>query len=122
MAMLFIVSLWVRNHKFSLSKFYTDFEVDSTYFIRVYSKNNNRIQFDVGISAYPIAPNDNCNTAALIENIMPICNVPYEGNLAAASPSNLNSGSCNGSPFCDLWYKFVVTDKVHSGCTFLAVI
>ena len=98
---------------YSINRTLTGLNIDSTYYIRLFTEGNGRLNFNICITSYLPSANDSCVHAKLIETILPICDNIEVDNLAATTASNLNIGSCNGSPYYDLWYKFAVTDTVH---------
>jgi hypothetical protein len=58
--------------------------------------------------------NDECNTAIIAQvNTDENCALVSSGTIFAATPSDVDGGTCNGDPNDDVWFEFTATDDNH---------
>ena len=88
----------------------TDLVIGQTYYVRVFGTNAyvGGSDFDICIGTIPASTNDNCSTAELLVSNGPICGNYAVANLGGTTPSSSPGSTCDGAPFYDVWYKFVV--------------
>lgn len=87
--------------------------IGNTYYIRVYSFDNNtgKGDFELCISS-PVPANDECSGAILLTPAGElICSNPTSGTTVGATQSA--EPACNGTNDDDVWYKFVAIANTH---------
>lgn len=93
----------------------TDLVIGQTYYVRVFGTNiyAGGSDFDICIGTIPPVTNDDCTTAELLVSNGPICANYATANLGGTTPSTSPGSICDGSPFYDVWYKFVAIDTTQ---------
>lgn len=102
--------------QYGMSVAFTQFEIDSTYKIRIYDKyaSGDGRSFGICITSFQTPINDLC-TAAISLPVDNACNVQYgtEYNLAACAVATGPASVCDSGPYYDIWYKFIATAAEH---------
>lgn len=96
----------------------SDLTIGETYYIRVFSSDENinyNTTFNICIALPPAPPvNDNCQSAInLTVNPNASCTQTIGGTIEGATNSMVNSNDELGIPDDDVWYKFVATTTSH---------
>lgn len=95
---------------------FSHFIVDSTYTLRIYSKDlaSGGKPFDLCITSFLTPVNDACSGAIALP-VSNACNPVFqpEYNLGGCIKTLLPVSICDPGPYYDIWFKFIATDTAH---------
>jgi hypothetical protein len=110
-----LVDCYDTNDEYEKRLLRTDYKVDSTYFIRVFTKDDSlNLTFSISIKTFAPDSTDNCNGAAIVESSQQICDyyLTYRSNFAMTTVNSGATSSCSSNASYDLWTKYIVDDSV----------
>ncbi|MES1218451.1 MAG: hypothetical protein ABUT20_23290, partial [Bacteroidota bacterium] len=90
---------------------YSSLTIGTTYYVRVYTQNNNTGTFNICIT-YPPPANDDCSAAVSLTSY-PTCS-NTAGTLHLATASGGVAGCFGAGTFYDVWYSFVAANTTET--------